>query len=152
MSEENAVMKTEKKELAEQNSFASKGNLEILQEALGGGECTGLTFRFDRIKIPSGGSLAFEVPGDEEETEMAKTITAVIAFTIRLSDTMRQSFRAAPTHRTVDHLTVFMAQEIRAASAGHARITSLDPAGTSPRPARTATCSILCAKARFSRW
>ena len=80
MSEENAVMKTEKKELAEQNSFASGGNLEILQEALGGGECTGLTFRFDRIKIPSGGSLAFEVPGDEEETEMAKTITAVIAF------------------------------------------------------------------------
>ena len=80
MSEENAVMKTEKKELAEQNSFASGGNLEILQEALGGGECTGLTFRFDRIKIPSGGSIAFEVPGDEEETEMAKTITAVIAF------------------------------------------------------------------------
>ena len=37
MSEENAVMKTEKKELAEQNSFASGGTLEILQEALGGG-------------------------------------------------------------------------------------------------------------------
>jgi hypothetical protein len=38
-------------------------------------------FRFDEVKIPSGGSLAFEVPGDDPETpEMATSIEGIIAY------------------------------------------------------------------------
>lgn len=80
MSEKNEVMETQKQELKAESGFASAENLEILKEALDGDECNGLSFRFDRIKIPAGGSVAFEVPGEEEDTEMAKTITAVIAY------------------------------------------------------------------------
>ena len=147
MSEENAVMKTEKKELAEQNSFASGGNLEILQEALGGGECTGLTFRFDRIKIPSGGSLAFEVPGDEEETEMAKTITAVIAFhhpAFGYYATKFQGGSNPPDCGSFDGI------HGTGNPGGLCRACPYNKFGSGA--ARTATCSILCAKARFSRW
>lgn len=80
MSEKNEVMETEKQELKTESGFASKEKLEILKETLEGGECSGLSFRFDRLKIPAGGSTAFEVPGEDEDTEMVKTITAVIAY------------------------------------------------------------------------
>lgn len=42
-------------------------------------EMQGLQFTFDRVKIPSGGGLAFEVPGDDEENpDMVKEIVGVI--------------------------------------------------------------------------
>jgi len=42
-------------------------------------EMQGLQFSFDRVKIPSGGGLAFEVPGDDEENpDMVKEIVGVI--------------------------------------------------------------------------
>lgn len=76
----------EKNEVAESTDsavqttgFGTSTDLSILKDALEG-ECAGLDFQFDRIKIPAGGGLAFEVPGEDEEPEMAKTITAVIAY------------------------------------------------------------------------
>lgn len=42
-------------------------------------ECAGLEFSLDRIKIPSGGMTAFEVPsGDGENSELVKEIECVI--------------------------------------------------------------------------
>ncbi len=42
-------------------------------------EMDGLTVDFDRVKIPSGGGLAFELPGeDEDDYETEKTITGII--------------------------------------------------------------------------
>lgn len=42
-------------------------------------EMDGLTFRFSYIKVPSGGGLAFEVPGDDDDDpDLVKEITGVI--------------------------------------------------------------------------
>lgn len=42
-------------------------------------EMEGMTMTFDRVKIPSGGGLAFEVPGDDPESpDMEKEIVGVI--------------------------------------------------------------------------
>ena len=44
-------------------------------------EMDGLTPQFDRIKIPAGGGLAFEVPGDDVDSpDMVKEIQAVILY------------------------------------------------------------------------
>lgn len=60
--------------------FGALEGLDILQEALAD-DCQGLDFSFDRIKIPAGGSTAFEVPGDDEDdTQMVKDINGVILF------------------------------------------------------------------------
>ena len=38
-------------------------------------EMNGLTIEFDRVRIPSGGGLAFEIPGDDPDNpELAKEI------------------------------------------------------------------------------
>lgn len=42
-------------------------------------EMDGLTTDFDRVKIPTGGSVAFEVPGDDSDNpDMAKEIIGII--------------------------------------------------------------------------
>lgn len=42
-------------------------------------EMDGLSIEFDRVKIPSGGGLAFEIPGDDPDSpELAKEIVGVI--------------------------------------------------------------------------
>lgn len=44
-------------------------------------EMDGLSLSFDRIKVPAGGGLAFEVPGDDPDSpDMAKEIKAVILY------------------------------------------------------------------------
>jgi hypothetical protein len=44
-------------------------------------EMDGLTLSFDRIKVPSGGGLAFEVPGENPDSpDMAKEVKAVILY------------------------------------------------------------------------
>ena len=66
----------------------SEKSLAVIEEfkvpALSGGqafseEMEGLQVDFDRVKIPSGGGLAFELPGeDEDEAETEKSIKGVI--------------------------------------------------------------------------
>ena len=46
---------------------------EAMMEELGGLELT-----FDRVKIPSGGGLAFEIPLDDDEVDTVKEIVGVI--------------------------------------------------------------------------
>ncbi len=46
-----------------------------------GDEMAGMTPTFDRVKIPSGGGLAFEVPGDDVESpDMVKEFKGVIVY------------------------------------------------------------------------
>lgn len=67
-------------ELTVTGGFANLQGLDVLNEALMD-DCQGLEFSFDRIKIPAGGSTAFEVPGeDEADVTMAKDITGVVLF------------------------------------------------------------------------
>jgi hypothetical protein len=78
MSEEKKV-ETQSTSLTASSGFALIDNLATIQEALSG-ECAGLDFTFDRIRIPSGGGLAFEVPGEEDDPDLVTKITAVIAY------------------------------------------------------------------------
>lgn len=77
MPEKNEIQ--ENKTTTELPGFAMQENLKAIEEAMSG-ECAGLKFSFDRIRIPSGGGLAFEVPGEEDEPDLVKKISAVIAY------------------------------------------------------------------------
>lgn len=67
-------------EIAKTSGYAALANMDTLNSALGE-DCDGLEFSLDKIKIPSGGGTAFEVPTDEEgETDMVKEITGVILY------------------------------------------------------------------------
>lgn len=65
----NEIVKTE-------NQFVVNAEALDLQE-----EIAGLNITFDRIKVPSGGGLAFEVPGDNpDEPDLQKEFKAVIVY------------------------------------------------------------------------
>lgn len=68
-------MAKKSKELAVVNNFeVALINTDDMQE-----EMAGLTVTFDRVKIPSGGSTAFEVPGDDPDNpDVVKEIVGVI--------------------------------------------------------------------------
>jgi len=70
--------------MASENALAIINNINLpaLNDELGQAieeELDGLNIEFDRVKIPSGGGLAFEVPGDDPDTpDMVKEIIGVI--------------------------------------------------------------------------
>ena len=58
----------------DENLFVANAEALDLQD-----ELAGLSIKFDKIKVPSGGSLAFEVPGENpDEPEFQKEFKAVI--------------------------------------------------------------------------
>ena len=60
----------------QENQFVANAEAIDLQE-----ELQGLNITFDRIKVPSGGGLAFEVPGDNpDEADLQKEFSAVILY------------------------------------------------------------------------
>jgi len=63
-------------EIMENSGFAALMDGDALEDAAA--DLAGLQLTFDRIKIPAGGSTAFEIPGDGDETEMAKEVKGVI--------------------------------------------------------------------------
>ena len=74
MSEEK---KNKATEVAVTSGFAALANAWVLNDATE--DLAGLDLTFDRIKIPAGGSTAFEIPdGDSEEVNMVKEIVGVI--------------------------------------------------------------------------
>lgn len=79
MSDKNLVTSsTENTEVAV-GGYSGVTSLGFLEEGMD--DCQGLEFSFDRIKIPAGGSTAFEVPGESEDNvEMVKEITGVILY------------------------------------------------------------------------
>jgi hypothetical protein len=65
-------------ELAEINKLRLPDISQDLGAAMGE-EMDGLTLEFDRVKIPSGGGLAFEVPGDDPDNpDTAKEIIGIM--------------------------------------------------------------------------
>ncbi len=59
-------------------------------------EMEGMTLTFDRIKIPAGGGVAFEVPGDDPESpDMAKEIKAVILYHHPINSYYKDKFDGA---------------------------------------------------------
>lgn len=74
------IMNTETTEIVTAGGFADIEGLDALHEAMAE-ECAGMDFQFDRIKIPAGGSTAFEIPGeDDDDTQMVKEVTGVILY------------------------------------------------------------------------
>ena len=70
----NEIVKNEEKNIVAFGENANMGN--VLAE-----ELDGLNLSFDRIKIPSGGGLAFEVPGDDPDSpDTVKEFKAVILY------------------------------------------------------------------------
>ena len=60
----------------QENQFVANAEAMDLQE-----EMQGLNVTFDRIKVPSGGGLAFEVPGENpDEPDLQKEFSAVILY------------------------------------------------------------------------
>ena len=59
--------KTESTEMTVSRGYGELTNMSFLSEAMND-ECAGLEFSFDRVKIPSGGMTAFEVPTGDGET------------------------------------------------------------------------------------
>jgi len=75
----NEIMKKENNEITN-SGFATPADMQWLNEAMSE-DCAGIELQLDRIKIPAGGSTAFEIPtGDSDEPEMVKEITGVILF------------------------------------------------------------------------
>ena len=70
--------KNETMEVAVVGGFATLSNMKEMNEAMME-DLAGMKLTFDRIKIPSGGSTAFEIPdADTDDTKMVKDITGVI--------------------------------------------------------------------------
>lgn len=72
------AIKNETTEMAVASEYSAIANMDFLAEAMND-DCAGLDFKFDRIKIPSGGMTAFEVPSEDGEgSDLVKEIEAVI--------------------------------------------------------------------------
>ena len=77
MSEKDNVTANIEQTALTQGGFAALANADALNNAAE--DLAGLDLTFDRIKIPAGGSTAFEIPdGDSEEVNMVKEIVGVI--------------------------------------------------------------------------
>ena len=60
--------------------FATESDMAWLSNAMAE-DCAGIDLQFDRIKIPAGGSTAFEFPSaDGDDTQPVKEITGVILY------------------------------------------------------------------------
>lgn len=65
-------------EMAVASGFAALSNMAELNDPMME-DLAGMELTFDRIKIPAGGSTAFEIPdGDGDDTQMVKDVTGVI--------------------------------------------------------------------------
>ena len=71
------MKKNDKTEITKAEGFAALANPDAMFDTE---DLSGLQMSFDRIKIPSGGATAFELPGDNDETEMVKEIKGVILY------------------------------------------------------------------------
>lgn len=75
MNNENAMMETNKRFIIPTMTESDSLGVDISEDY------EGLRLAFQRIKIPGGGSLQFEVPGDDPENpDYAKTIEGVILY------------------------------------------------------------------------
>lgn len=123
-------------DMAVTSGYAALANTDALGDAAE--DLAGLQLTFDRIKIPAGGSTAFEIPGDNDETELVKDVKGVILLHHPAYAFYRRSIRAGQTRRTAVRSTASRVPETRAGFAQAARITSSAAARGRQRHARTA--------------
>ena len=70
-------------------------------------EMDGLSATFERVKIPSGGGIMFEIPGENpDEPETVKEFSAVILYQHSLNAYYKTSIRAARIRPTAAAMTV----------------------------------------------
>ena len=101
------MAKKETMEIAEIKGFEALAHLNSFNEALVE-ECQGMDFTFDRIKLPTGGGTAFEVPTIEDgESEMVKELVGVIVYNHPAYAT-QTSTPVAAIRLTAGPLTVLM--------------------------------------------
>ena len=84
----------------------------------------GITPEFPRIKFPSGGLLAFEVPGDDGEPDVAKELIGVIVDHVRSNTYWKESFDGttnAPDCNSADGRTGVAPVEARVPWAGRSQ-------------------------------
>lgn len=75
----NEIVKKENSEIRD-TGFATQADMQWLSDAMNE-DCAGIDLQLDRIKIPAGGSTAFEIPSaDGDDSEMVKEITGVILY------------------------------------------------------------------------
>ena len=75
----NEIVKKENNEIKD-TGFATQADMQWLSDAMNE-DCAGIELQLDRIKIPAGGSTAFEIPSaDGDDSEMVKEITGVILY------------------------------------------------------------------------
>ena len=75
----NDIIKKENNEINDAG-FATQADMQWLSDAMSE-DCAGIDLQLDRIKIPAGGSTAFEIPSaDGNDSEMVKEITGVILY------------------------------------------------------------------------
>ena len=79
----NQIVKKETNAIANVGGFATQADMQWLNEAMNE-DCAGIELQLDRIKIPAGGSTAFEIPSaDGDDTEMVKEmIFSFLVFTL----------------------------------------------------------------------
>lgn len=70
----NDIIKTDN----QTSGFLALKDTASIAEAMA--ECDGLEFALDRVKFPSGGATAFEIPGEGEEPELTKELKGIIVF------------------------------------------------------------------------
>ena len=74
------MMKNENTEVMPTGGFSAVAAMDMISEAMSD-DCAGLDFKFDRIRIPSGGMTAFEVPSEDgESSELEKEIICVLLY------------------------------------------------------------------------
>jgi len=73
---ENALV-VQKNDPSRAGSFLALANADNSMVAA---ELEGLELQFERVKIPSGGGIVFEIPGDNDEPDTVKEFSAVILY------------------------------------------------------------------------
>ena len=94
----NEIVKNEEKNIVAFGENANMGN--VLAE-----ELDGLNLSFDRIKIPSGGGLAFEVPGDDPDSpDTVKEFKAVILYHHPISCFYKEEYKGREPVKKGQHI------------------------------------------------
>lgn len=145
------AIKNETTEMAVASGYSAIANMDFLAEAMND-DCAGLDFKFDRIKIPSGGMTAFEVPSEDGEgSDLVKEIEAVILYSHPANSYYTEAYKGGSNPLTVAALTASPELALPAVSARTVRLTSSAAVRARAKPARTAVCCTCSVKMRSFR-
>ena len=108
-------------------------------------ELDGLRPSFERIKIPAGGGLAYEVPGDDPNSpDSAKDFSAVILYHHPINSYYKEKFTGGNNPPTAPAWMVRLASLPRPANAGTARPVRMPSLAAEKTAAWLANRSVAC--------